>query len=249
MLSSVKNQKTLPALIWLCFCTSLFIFSSGISWKLNSAIDFTYPNWYQALDIKNHIQTYAPQNQYNKQDFVHTSSEQHYSLFSEVVVAINNHGEGLDKISYTIDERTKRLFTKSEVIHLEDVSILIDRLTWLWLVNLIPLSILLFAYIKNKVAMPDKKLKLQALITSALVIVLSFAFLGFKQIFYYFHTLVFPDNHQWFFYYQESLMSTFMKAPDLFAVMGLNLFLIAIIIFYLVNYFLNKYINNITPNQ
>lgn len=234
------NAKPFPALFWLLFCVSLIIFSSGISWKLNSAVNFTYPTWYQVLDIQSHIKTYAPQNKYNKQDFVNTASEEHYSLFSEVVVAINDHGNTLDDISYSTSTGAKKLFTRSEVIHLQDVSILIDKLTWVWLVNLIPLGLLCFAYFKNKVAMPSARLKLQALVISTSFIVLSFVLVGFKKIFYYFHTLVFPDNHQWFFYYQESLMSTFMKAPDLFAAMGLNLLFVAIIIFILMNYLLTK---------
>tara|TARA_Y100000588_G_scaffold356149_1_gene412087 strand:- start:498 stop:764 length:267 start_codon:yes stop_codon:yes gene_type:complete len=58
--------------------------------------------------------------------------------------------------------------------------------------------------------------------------------LGPKQVFYWFHIKVFPEGHQWFFYYQESLMSTLMKAPDLFgfiavliAVLTLSIFCVA----------------------
>ena len=40
---------------------------------------------------------------------------------------------------------------------------------------------------------------------------------GAKQVFYTAHTLIFPAGHQWFFYYEESLMTMLMKAPDLFA--------------------------------
>lgn len=240
MSTTIINTKLFPILFWLLFCMSLLIFSSGISWKLNSAVHFTYSTWYQVLDIKSHIKTYAPQNKYNKQDFVNTTSEQHYSLFSEVVVAINNQGSNLDKINYTINSREKKLFTKSEVTHLEDVSILINKLTWVWRVNLILLGLLCFVYFKHKITMPSTRLKLQVLTISTAAITFTFLLLGFKRIFYYFHTLVFPNNHQWFFYYQESLMSTFMKAPDLFAAMGLNLLFVAIIAFILMNYLLTK---------
>jgi len=54
---------------------------------------------------------------------------------------------------------------------------------------------------------------------------------GFTDVFYYLHTLVFPDNHQWFFYYQESLMSSLMKAPDLFAGIAISLSVTAAIIY------------------
>mgnify|MGYP007022672661 CR=1 FL=1 len=36
---------------------------------------------------------------------------------------------------------------------------------------------------------------------------------------------------QWFFYYQESLMSTLMKAPDLFAGIAVQIALLAVIIY------------------
>ncbi|PCI44447.1 MAG: hypothetical protein COB51_10150 [Moraxellaceae bacterium] len=39
---------------------------------------------------------------------------------------------------------------------------------------------------------------------------------GPTALFYQLHRWVFPDGHQWFFYYQESLMSTMMMAPDMF---------------------------------
>ena len=39
---------------------------------------------------------------------------------------------------------------------------------------------------------------------------------GPKKLFYAFHIWVFPVEHQWFFYWEQSLMSTLMKAPDLF---------------------------------
>jgi len=41
--------------------------------------------------------------------------------------------------------------------------------------------------------------------------------IGAKTVFYKLHTWIFPPGHQWFFYYQDSLMTTLMKAPVLFA--------------------------------
>jgi hypothetical protein len=57
--------------------------------------------------------------------------------------------------------------------------------------------------------------------------------LGAKKVFYQLHVWIFPEGHQWFFYYQESLMSTLMKAPDLFAGIGIAIFLGAILLFVL----------------
>lgn len=41
--------------------------------------------------------------------------------------------------------------------------------------------------------------------------------IGPTRVFYTLHEWVFPSDHQWMFSYQESLMTTLMKAPDLFA--------------------------------
>jgi hypothetical protein len=45
------------------------------------------------------------------------------------------------------------------------------------------------------------------------------------------HILVFPDDHQWFFYYQDSLMSTLMKAPDLFAGIAIQIVLVGLVLY------------------
>lgn len=54
------------------------------------------------------------------------------------------------------------------------------------------------------------------LIGFSLIALIVFA-LGPIAVFYWFHEQVFPEGHQWFFYYQDSLMTTLMKAPDIFA--------------------------------
>jgi hypothetical protein len=41
------------------------------------------------------------------------------------------------------------------------------------------------------------------------------------------HVWVFPADHQWFFYYQDSLMSTLMKAPYLFGYIAVALVALA----------------------
>ncbi|WNC73311.1 DUF1461 domain-containing protein [Thalassotalea psychrophila] len=232
-------MKSLVTSFWLVFCISILLFSFGLSWQINKSVNFTYPVWYQVLDIDAHISKYAPQNKYNKQDFVFTDKDQHVKLFEQVVIAINNHGKNLDKIAYHSKNKQQLLFTQSEVIHLQDVSNLVDTLRLVWLVNLLPLILLSLLYMQKKLHMPSTKLKVTALIVSVVVVISSFAIFGFKKIFYYLHTAVFPDNHQWFFYYQESLMSTFMKAPDLFAAMGVNLLVVGIIIFSCCYYFIN----------
>jgi hypothetical protein len=44
------------------------------------------------------------------------------------------------------------------------------------------------------------------------------------------HTVVFPADHQWFFYYKDSLMASLMKAPDIFAAIAAQLLVVALLI-------------------
>ena len=84
---------------------------------------------------------------------------------------------------------------------------------------------------QNNFLKPPRKYQHIAIAVPFTLSILSFSVFGFTDIFYYLHTVVFPNNHQWFFYYQESLMSSLMKAPDLFAAIGLSLSVIAVIIY------------------
>ncbi len=67
------------------------------------------------------------------------------------------------------------------------------------------------------------------MLTVAILVVV----IGPVKVFYALHELLFPDGHQWFFYYQESLMSTMMKAPELFGWIAMEWALLAILCFVL----------------
>jgi hypothetical protein len=47
-------------------------------------------------------------------------------------------------------------------------------------------------------------------------------------VFYGLHTWIFPPGHAWFFYYQDSLMTMMMKAPELFAYIALTLAVVSL---------------------
>jgi len=71
------------------------------------------------------------------------------------------------------------------------------------------------------------------LLSSAMLILLScgaLLLIGPEAIFNQLHIWIFPENHQWFFYYEESLMSTMMKAPDLFAYIAGMLSLLSLLL-------------------
>jgi len=226
------KNKTAATFLWLCCCLFLMIFSLGLSWQVNKSVNFFYGFWYSQLNIEHVIKTYVPQNTQGKKDFANTDTQQHLRSFNQIVNEIHNSGQGLSELSYLNENNQNRiLLTKSEVIHLQDVSVLINRLRSVSAINFMLLVIIVGGVYYIKQPEPPRKDKYIAVIMpSALIFIVLGAF-GFTDVFYYLHTLVFPDNHQWFFYYQESLMSSLMKAPDLFAGIAISLSVTAAIIY------------------
>ncbi len=185
-----------------------------ISWLVLVAYDCFYATLYGPLNIAEHISTYSPQNIY-RHDFALTSKADHIALFSAILDAVTNHPESLSSIEYQANNRSETLLTQAEITHLNDVTHLIE--TWTLIGTATTGIWLLFSCYKpsNITAKLLKRSFLYLLIglsTLAAITLVS----GPKKIFYWAHTQVFPDNHQWFFYYQESLMTTLMKAPDIF---------------------------------
>lgn len=234
ILKSVITQKKLilNGVLWFVGIVSLLFFSLGVTWKASTAINFNYSVWYDVLEINKTIEKYAKQNNFEKVSFQTTNKEQHTLLFAEIVNSVTHNGSGLQEIFYTPnDGGNVKLLTIDEVIHLQDVSELIDNLTIAWCLNVI-LLITLRYFLLHSYYEPSTKAKLLTVLTFILSIICVFSYFGFTTVFYYLHTVVFPDDHQWFFYYQDSLMSTLMKAPDLFGVIGIMLCIINIPIFY-----------------
>jgi uncharacterized membrane protein len=211
----------------------LLVFSLGLSWQVNKSVNFFYSFWYPKLNIEQTIKTYVPQNTQGKQDFAKTTSEQHQQSFSEIVDKIHNNASELPQLSYLNEEQQKRiLLTSAEVLHLQDVSELITKLRIISAVNLLLLLCTAGIIYQMKLPKPQRKSQYIAVTVPSVLLIVSFSIYGFNDIFYYLHTVVFPDNHQWFFYYQESLMSSLMKAPDLFAAIGLSLVIITFIFYW-----------------
>ena len=203
--------------LWGGFLLLTFLVSLPATWWLVSKADFFYSNLYDTIGISEHIAKYAPKNLRGRMDFEITPKEERVELFHGIVEAINNHGDGLKKLFYhDANQQLQPLLTLAEVIHLQDVANLLDKLKPL-LIGLLILWLAIIAFLRyKKIVLPSSK----ELIISAVII---FALLGGvlltgpERVFNLLHVWVFPDDHQWFFYYEESLMSTLMKAPDLFA--------------------------------
>lgn len=228
----LTKNRGLATVLWLCCCLFILIFSLGLSWQANKSVNFFYGFWYSQLNIEQTIKTYVPQNTQGKKDFVNTDTQQHQQSFNQIVYEIHNSGKGLSKLSYLNKNNQNRiLLTKSEVIHLQDVSELINRLRSVSAINLLLLLVIVAGVYQVKQPEPCNKDKYIAVIIPSVLLITVLSLFGFTEVFYYLHTLVFPDNHQWFFYYQESLMSSLMKAPDLFAAIAVSLSVTATIIY------------------
>ncbi len=203
-------------LFWGFYLLLTFLVTLPAGWWVLSKVDFAYPFLYDNIGVAEHIERYAPKNNKNKLGFETTSKQQRLDLFHQVVESIQNHGKGLQELSYQgLNNQAVALFTPAEVTHLQDVANLLDKLKPL-IIGLVVLWLFISIFLLfKKFKLPSLK---QWLLSALVLFFVSGAILalGLEKIFNQLHIWVFPDNHQWFFYYEESLMSTMMKAPDLF---------------------------------
>lgn len=210
---------------------SLLVSALWLAWQLLVPVNFAYPLAYEVLDIDQHVATFGPQNRY-KNDFALTTAREQKRLFGEIVKAIQHGGKGLREIAYiTTGGQTHTLLREAETVHLQDVANLItllDRASWVCLAILA--GTLAFMRHRNMPAPRGKQILLGAggFLLTVGVILLAF---GPTQTFYWLHTQIFPEDHEWFFYYQDSLMTTLMKAPDLFGFIAGLWGLVAIALF------------------
>ncbi|MEJ2740955.1 MAG: DUF1461 domain-containing protein [Gammaproteobacteria bacterium] len=228
------NQKSTKATwlgtgVWSLVALFIFIASLGCSWLTLKVVDFGFPLWYKMLKIETAIKTYAPRNQYRKR-FEITSPHEHKRLFHEIVIAIHSDTSRLHQIQYH-DQTGKPIDTllrEPEIRHLEDVAMLL-RSFFLLCGILTAGAILLTLWLRQQ-ALPFPGMK-KILIFQTLFLLFSAAavlLIGPTAVFYQLHVWVFPPEHQWFFYYYESLMTTLMLAPDVFGPIAITLVTLAI---------------------
>lgn len=217
-------------LFWPLFFISHLLLVSLLSWHLWAQVNFAYPTAYKLLDIEAQVKEFAPHNRH-KQEFEHTTPEEHWQLFGQIVSGIQHHGKGLAKIEYRLPDGTRTTFMhNAEVVHLQDVANLIDGLyTTGTIAGVLWVCLLIMAY-RKKLQLPALR---KVMLGSAAAIAIGSAIivsLGATQVFYWFHTKIFPEGHQWFFYYEDSLMTTLMKAPDIFGLIAVLLLALAIVL-------------------
>ncbi|MBB5187548.1 MULTISPECIES: DUF1461 domain-containing protein [Zhongshania] len=195
-----------------------------IAWHLLLAGDFFYGFWHDHIGIAENIRQYGPENIY-RTGFADTTRAQRIELFSQICHSISHQGAGLADIRYSIPEKgiNSPLLHQAEIIHLQDVANLISTLQKGEPLLYLVWAALLATFIAKAWRLPSWR---QLLLANAFwigAVTILIMVVGWVSVFYKLHTLIFPDKHQWFFYYHESLMSTMMQAPDLFLYIGLSL--------------------------
>ncbi|MCE3253886.1 MAG: hypothetical protein K0Q67_2906 [Cellvibrio sp.] len=210
-------------ILWPLFFICQLIALALVSWHLLAYYHFAYPVGYQLLDLDKNIAEFAPLNRY-KDDFELTTQEDHWRLFGEISDAVQASGKGLREISYRLKNgEMTPLMHEAEIIHLQDVANLIDKFYLVGSISLFLWTGLIIFIYQQKLILPSLKKILLGFLSGFIVITITVVAIGPTAVFYWFHEQIFPDGHQWFFYYQESLMTTLMKAPDIFAFIGLLL--------------------------
>lgn len=211
------------------------------AWGVNAKLGYGYAWLYGIYETEQHIARYAPQNRF-RQGFETTSVAEHKAVFQQIVDSVHANGEGLADISYQYLGQAVPLLHEAERIHLQDVANLINFIHGLALLCFL-LFIVCFAWeyrhrCKTQAKSKDQHQQRASVVGLLSVFALLLVFIGAaffiwgaKAIFYQMHIWVFPEGHQWFFYYQDSLMSTLMKAPDLFAGIAVQIVLVAVVFY------------------
>lgn len=220
------------SLRWLTLTVIAFCLAVGVSWLLLAQVNFAYEWLYTLIDIPEHIAKYAPAYT-ERADFVQTTDAERYRLFAEVVTSIHQQGAGLAELSYhgPDGQLLNTAFNYDEVVHLQDVAILIDRLMFALSIMLAVFIALLTWLSISRQTLPSFKSLLMYVMVALVLITLVVLLIGPYEVFYQLHVWVFPEEHKWKFYYEESVMSNLMKAPDLFGYIAILLVAVAVPVF------------------
>lgn len=251
---STRTNTATSYLLWVLLVLSLFISASFISWQLMRPSHFHYGFFYDALDIGPFIQRFGPENRFKK-GLEEGSKEEHIRLFAAIAKSVHHNGEGLAQITYhsASGQIIGTLLRPPEVVHLEDVAKLINFFNGAGSVSIIVSLVLLLWLSNHRSVMPPAKILVAGIGGILLIVGLVVLIIGPKAVFYQLHIWIFPADHKWFFYYQESLMTTLMKAPDLFGYIAAAWLLYTLILFSLImwlcRWFNAKMVNWLSTDQ
>ena len=198
---------------------ALLISCLYVSWQILAQANFLYDQIYDHNDLENHINEYAALNRNGKESFALTDKAERVQIFNDIAREINTGGEGLATISFVgTGEATRTPFLIAEERdHLRDVANLVTSLK--------PLGALLssaliafygfcwfykvsrYQYFWRPSGVFVSLFQIAAV--AALCVAITIA-LGPQQTFYLLHDWAFSDKAQWYFYFEDSLMTTLM---------------------------------------
>lgn len=201
------------------------------AWWLMAQMNFSYRQWHDFGGMAEAIERLAQTNVL-KSGFEKTTKDQRDDLFRQIMDSVHDGGKGLEDLTFKVPgEPEQKLLIEAEIIHLQDVANLIDLGFYISLIALV-LWGLQWAYYAVKLA-PIPSFRLQVVVTLVFV-ALSTAvvfLIGPMEVFYQLHVWLFPEDHQWYFYFKESLMATMMYAPTLFGWIAIEWLVIALLLF------------------
>lgn len=204
-------------LIWPLIFIGQLLAAALLAWHLLAQFNFAYPLGYRLLELDKHIAEFAPLNRHIH-GFEFVQPKEHWKLFAQITDAVQHNGEGLADISFFLPNNTKlALMHSAEIIHLQDVSHLINKFYIVGGVGALVWIIFFGIAYHQKLVFPRARNIVLGFCGGIFIITSIVLSMGATEVFYWLHTKVFPEGHQWFFYYEDSLMTTLMKAPDIFA--------------------------------
>ncbi len=201
----------------LCHALSGLLTAFFLTWLVLAQCNFFYGFWHDQVGIAEGIEEYGPQNRY-RTGFADTSRTTRVRLFGEINQAIHNGGRGLASIAYqspTVDQ-PQTLLRAPEIGHLKDVANLIDTLKWVSGLVLLLWALSCLGIVLHRFSLPKLRYQLAAIGGVFLLAGVVVFAVGPVELFNLLHIWIFPADNPWFFYYQDSLMSTMMLAPRLF---------------------------------
>ena len=156
------------------------------------------------------------------------------------------------------------LYRTPEIIHLQDVAKLVNAML-LFALAVLLVTVIALVWLKRRLSASRKSLtraplsigskahvalelpsiKRQWAYIAGAVTILFIVLMVFgpERVFNQLHIWIFPKDHQWFFYYQESLMSTMMLAPRLFAFIAALWLALSLCVIVILQNCLQKWIN------
>jgi len=215
---------------------AVFFICLVLSWHFLSKANFFFDTLYDMHQIESHIAEFAPQNRQNRINFELTSKNERIRIVGKILRTVNSKGVGLETIKYfNTDGVPVNLFlTLAEVEHLEDVSVLVHFMNSIAFILIIIFIIIFSLAWRYKTTTPSLLMLTCNMVGFVIIATGCIIFIGPQIVFNELHEWVFADKSEWHFYYQDSLMTTLLKAPDTFATMAILMTAIALIFWLLI---------------